>query len=140
MKTVRCRRCKSEFEVTTTLGSVCPACLAREEEQYFAVRAYVKQHPGVTVTEVSSKMNISTTRVLKYLKQEKLELSNHSTSMNILKCQSCGTNISTGTLCENCKRATPSLNKAPDPNQKNYVEAYRKSYSNKMYSANKNKK
>lgn len=106
MAMVRCRRCKALFEPTSPNGQMCPNCVVQEEERYQLVREYVKDHPGVSISEVSDVTGVTTPRILTYLKQERLELSSGSAA--VLSCKSCGANINTGMYCVNCKKATQS--------------------------------
>lgn len=103
MAMVRCRRCKALFEPTSPNGQMCPNCVVQEEARYQLVRQYVKDHPGVSISEVSEVTGVTTPRILTYLKQERLELSSGSPA--VLSCKSCGASITTGMYCSNCKKS-----------------------------------
>ncbi len=102
MRTIKCRRCKREFEFSGKLGALCPVCIAEEEELYLKVRAYVKDNPGITVDKVAKDLNITTNRVISYVKDERLEITKGSKSF--LTCKNCGKPIYTGLFCSECKR------------------------------------
>ncbi len=102
MKLVRCKKCKKMYEFISIDNNYCPDCLNKEYERYLAVRAYIKNNPGITVRQVSDDLNVRVPLVMKYLKEEKLEIL--PTSNSFLKCQNCGAEIITGVYCDNCKR------------------------------------
>ncbi len=102
MKLVRCQKCKKMYELISINNKYCPDCTRREYERYISVRTYVKENPGITVTQVSEDLGINVSVIIKYLKEEKLEISGNSNTF--LRCQSCGEQIKTGTHCSSCKR------------------------------------
>ncbi len=106
MKLVRCKKCKKMYELISIHNKYCPECTRRDYERYISVRTYVKENPGITVSQVAEDLGINVSLIIKYLKEEKLEVSGVSSSFLI--CQSCGEKISTGTHCANCKRNLPT--------------------------------
>ncbi|MFV0519676.1 MAG: hypothetical protein ACK5LY_05315 [Lachnospirales bacterium] len=99
---LRCRRCKQMFEFTA-VGQLCPNCIAFEEQKYQDVRSFIKDNPGVSVNEISSATGVNASKIIGYIKEERLEIMAGSSIM--LKCKNCGQEIATGMFCDSCKRA-----------------------------------
>ncbi len=104
MKLIRCKKCKQMYEVISINQKFCPACTKKEYDRYLFVRSYVKEHPGITVRQVAEDLGLDTSIIVRYLKEEKLEISGSTSSAAFLSCESCGVEIKTGTHCPNCKR------------------------------------
>ncbi len=102
MRTLKCRRCSQTFTVLGTLGQLCPKCIRDEEDIYLRVRSFVKDNPGVSIQEVSEILSISRSKIMNYIKEERLEVT--SNSKTVLKCKNCGKPITTGIFCADCKR------------------------------------
>ncbi|MFV0502555.1 MAG: hypothetical protein ACK5LT_01095 [Lachnospirales bacterium] len=100
--TVRCRRCRKPFSPYGKVGSLCNACLASEEEDYNRVRNFIKENPGITIIEVTEILGVPRSRIIGYLKQERLEIKN--SNEKVLVCKNCGVGIRTGIFCEQCKK------------------------------------
>ncbi len=129
-----CKRCGKLF--ASSYGSVCQQCLAKDESDFKLVKEYIYEHDGVTITEVSEATGVPAQRILRYLKEERLELNGTGGGI-LLSCESCGTAILSGRYCESCKndlanglrREVVGLAKKPE---KAGVESLEK---NKMYTA-----
>ncbi len=106
MKLVRCKKCKKMYEHISINNKYCPDCTKREHDRYINVRTYVKNNPGITVQRVSEDLGIDTSIIVRYLKEEKLEISGEVSGF--LKCSVCGEEIRTGTHCQSCKRTAGS--------------------------------
>ncbi|MFV0441628.1 MAG: winged helix-turn-helix domain-containing protein [Lachnospirales bacterium] len=124
MKKLRCRRCKQIFEYGNVLGQLCPNCMAYEEANYQAVRLYIKDNPGISITDVSKETGVSTSKILSYIKEERLEIV--ATANSFLKCKNCNAHIHTGIFCENCKRNLPVTPMGTDN-----MKTYRNNYKNR---------
>ncbi len=97
----RCRRCSQIYE-STVLGSVyCRNCHAIEEEKYQMVRELVKANPGIGIGRVAQETGLSTRKIIKYVKEERLEFVGASAAYLI--CEDCGCKIKTGRYCAKCK-------------------------------------
>ncbi len=111
MRTLRCRRCKRIFEFTT-MGQLCPLCMLQEEEKFQKVRKFIKENPGLSVNEISEGTDVLPSRILGYIKEERLEVVDGT---SFLRCKNCGSEINTGMFCDNCKKAmTPKNEEKPD--------------------------
>ncbi|ADQ41183.1 Flagellar operon protein YvyF [Caldicellulosiruptor acetigenus I77R1B] len=95
-----CRRCGKIYLYD---GSpICPQCRKEEEEDFKKVKEYLYDHPGATLPEVSNATGVSPEKILRFLKEERLEIVGESNI--ILECERCGKAIKTGRLCDECKK------------------------------------
>ncbi|RKD32325.1 TIGR03826 family flagellar region protein [Thermohalobacter berrensis] len=111
--------------------SLCPRCRRQEEEDFKKVKEYLYDNPGADIKEVSQETGVSTKKILRYLREGKLELKDESNF--ILDCERCGTPIKTGRYCDKC---ATELQKE----LKNAVSIPKKEdtrYTGKMYVANR---
>lgn len=116
-RTLKCRCCGKQFNASGALGKLCPNCIANEENTYLKVRSFVKDNPGVSIQEVSEILSVSKTKILGYVKEERLEVSNNGKS--ILTCKNCGIPIITGVFCGDCKRFNENIQKIDNKNNTN---------------------
>ena len=96
-----CRRCNKIFPYLAGLP-ICPAC-AQEDEQIFKdVSLYIREHPGVSLNEVSKELDISYDKLMKYVKEGRLQiLSGDGEYVNF--CEKCGEMIKKGKFCKACE-------------------------------------
>jgi hypothetical protein len=74
----------------------------REDDDLFKeVKEYVYDHPNCTITEVSEETGVDDDRILRYLRQGKLEITGEGGSL-VLDCERCGVAIRTGRFCDAC--------------------------------------
>lgn len=118
-RTLKCRCCGKHFSAAGALGKLCPQCIKSEEETYLKVRAFVKDNPGVSVQEVSEILSVSRTKILGYVKEERLEVT--SDGKSILVCKNCGKPITTGIFCMDCKRVHGNIKKMDEKSNANLV-------------------
>ncbi len=103
----RCRRCGQKYD-TNVLGSVyCHNCHAIEEEKYQMVRELVKANPGIGIGRVSQETGLSTGKIIRYVREERLEFVGASSAY--LNCEDCGCKIKTGRYCAKCKPKHPQV-------------------------------
>lgn len=103
---------------------ICPACVHKEEEYFQVVKEYIWNNQHATVTEVSQATGVSTEKILRYLREGRLELSDQCVNL-FLDCERCGVPIKSGRYCEKCtvemekilKEEAKSLNKKVNPTQ-----------------------
>lgn len=95
-----CIRCGKVFAYT--YNPVCNKCLEQEEEEFKLVKEYIYENPGSTAYEVSEATGVSVEKIMKFLREERLELSSDNTNL-LLECESCGRPIKSGRYCEECK-------------------------------------
>ncbi|MBX6396344.1 MAG: hypothetical protein IRY98_11710 [Alicyclobacillaceae bacterium] len=94
-----CKRCGRIFQKTAGV-TVCPACRREEEELYQKVRAYVAEHRGATIIEVSEATGVDADLVLQFLREGRLSVVNGGNMR--YPCERCGREIQTGRFCERC--------------------------------------
>lgn len=88
-----CEDCGTLF--LKTVSSLCPVCLAAEEEDYEKVRGELRDTPGLQPEELSEKTGVRLDRILKFIR-------NGSLKARGLTCQRCGVPITEGRYCEEC--------------------------------------
>lgn len=101
MENRNCKKCGKVFRYISGYP-LCKECKELDEEQYKMVREYIKEHPGTNIEQVASALNISHQQILRYLREERLEISQRSDKF--ILCELCGSIIKTGRFCESCKR------------------------------------
>lgn len=97
-----CRRCGKIFNY---IGGppICPACREMDEEDYKRVKEYLYQHPGASMTEVSTTLDVSIEKLKRFLKEGRLEIVGDDPNF-VLECEICGKSIRTGRFCDACER------------------------------------
>lgn len=95
-----CKQCGKLFQYTG-VSKICPKCAREDEELFKIVKEYLYDHPGANIMEVSEETGVEEDRILRYLRQGKLEISGEGGSL-ILDCERCGKAIRTGRFCDAC--------------------------------------
>lgn len=95
-----CPRCGKLFSYFGR--PICNRCIDEEEEEFKIVKEYIYNNPGATVFEVADATEVSVDKILRFLKEERLEITSDNVNL-ILECESCGRPIKTGKYCEQCK-------------------------------------
>lgn len=94
-----CRRCGAVFN-SLNGGRLCPACVREDDEVFLTVKEFIYENPRATISEVASGLNISITRIKRYLREGRLEIiEKHNL---FLECERCGVAIQTGRFCPAC--------------------------------------
>lgn len=99
MNIKNCPKCKRIF---TPLNKelICIECQKKEEEEFICVRDYLRENRGQNINIVSEETGVSVKKILQYLKQGRLEITEGMGEF--LKCEKCGVSIKTGKFCRNC--------------------------------------
>ncbi len=95
-----CKKCNKVFQYSTGYP-LCNECKAKDEEEFKLVREYIRDHPGIKIEDVAKALNISPQQILRYLREERLEV--FSQSEKFILCEFCGCMIKTGRFCDVCK-------------------------------------
>ena len=95
-----CPRCGKIF--TYINRPICHSCLEQEENEFKVVKDYIYDNPGANIAEVSEATEISADKIMRFLREERLELVSENSNL-ILECERCGRAINSGRFCENCK-------------------------------------
>ncbi len=99
MNIKNCPICKKIFSPTG--GSlICKDCARTEEENFIKVRDYLRENRGTDINIVSEETGVSTKKILKYLREGRLEVSDGMA--DFLKCEKCGVSIKSGQYCRTC--------------------------------------
>lgn len=101
MENRNCKKCGAVFQYITGYP-LCKECKEKDEEMFTKVREYIREHPGVKIEEVAKEMDISPQQILRYLREERLEI--FSQSDKYILCEMCGCMIKTGRFCDRCKQ------------------------------------
>ncbi len=105
MHIVNCIRCKQTFAMTNQ--PICPDCIAKEEEQFEEVKAFLDENRGATIEEIVEGTEIPLKRIQKWLKDGRLE----GIEGSGLKCAKCGIPLTKGKYCDSCaKKLHDNLN------------------------------
>lgn len=104
MNAINCPRCGRMF--TKINLPICKECEKAEAEKFEEVRLYVKENPHSSAQDVSEKCEVSVKRILQYVRDGRLEISQGMEGLNT--CTKCGRPIKSGRMCERCVKNTSS--------------------------------
>lgn len=100
MNVRNCRTCGRIFNYVA--GSIlCQGCREKMEKKFQEVKEYIRQNPGVGISEVSEACDVEPSQIRQWLRDERLEVTEDSAVF--LNCESCGAPIRCGRYCERCK-------------------------------------
>ncbi|MBE5883558.1 MAG: flagellar protein [Lachnospiraceae bacterium] len=103
MNVRNCRNCGRIFNYV--MGPfLCPRCREKLEEKFQIVKEYIREHPGITIPEVSEACEVDPSQIRQWLREERLQLSEDSPIY--LNCDGCGALIRCGKYCDKCKTNT----------------------------------
>ena len=99
MKIRQCSQCKAIFQ---PYGGevICARCMELMDEQFVKVRDYLYEHPRSGIMELSKQTKVEETMILRFLKEQRLFLSEPT---DYLRCTVCNKAITKGTYCDQCK-------------------------------------
>ncbi len=97
-----CKECGKLFQYDG-ISKLCYNCRRKDDEDFKRVKEFLYENPKETITVVSEETEVSQDKILRYLREGKLEISADSSGI-ILDCESCGQAIRTGRYCEKCVR------------------------------------
>ncbi len=95
-----CKECGKLFQYDG-VNKICYGCRKQDEEDFKRVKEFLYENPKETVTVVSEETEVCEEKILRYLRQGKLEITGDSPGI-LLDCESCGKAIRTGRFCEKC--------------------------------------
>lgn len=93
-----CPKCKKVFAYTRS--PLCSTCEREEEQLFEKVRDYIKENPICTLSEVASATKASSKKIMKYIKEGKIEISQGMHGE--VQCEQCGKPIAKGKYCDKC--------------------------------------
>lgn len=96
-----CRNCRIIFRYMGFGEKYCPSCKKADDEEFKIVKDYLWDNPGRTLIQTSDDCNVTTDKIRKWLREERLEYVTVEGSG--LTCDRCGTQIRSGMFCDDCK-------------------------------------
>lgn len=100
MNVKNCRNCGRIFNYVA--GAIlCQGCREEMEIKFHTVKEYIREHPGVSIPEVSEACDVETSQIRQWLREERLEVTEDSAIF--LNCDGCGAPIRCGKYCDKCK-------------------------------------
>ena len=132
-----CARCKRIF-VPASGEKICPDCRAEDLELEERVKAYVRDHPGITVNQLIEGSGAPRNLVWRMIQQGQFENSGLKDAK--YPCGSCGKIITRGTYCSECmsklKQNAQKFAVAMNKKRKAQEESSSgKTFSDSMYNA-----
>lgn len=100
MEIRNCPQCGKVFAYIRR--NLCPECMQKEEESFQVIRDYIRNHPGSTVLSVAENTGVKEDVILRFLREGRLESGTVLLAESSLRCEMCGSSISSGKLCEKC--------------------------------------
>lgn len=97
---INCKKCKRIFQPVGN-KKICPECERALEDKFTEVREYIRDHPDVSIMEVSREMDVSVEQLKQWVREERLLFSKAEGSG--IQCVMCGVPIATGKYCPKCK-------------------------------------
>ncbi|MCL1905665.1 MAG: flagellar protein [Clostridiales bacterium] len=101
---MKCKICRTPF---FSYGSrLCPQCQDQIDTDFVTVRDYIYDNPdAASVEKIAQATGVNEKSIIYMLEENRLTASGALASASGLRCQVCGRNINTGTVCESCKSA-----------------------------------
>ncbi len=100
MNVRNCRKCGRIFNYA--MGPLlCPRCREAQETKFQEVKAYVQDHHGADISEVSRECDVDPGQIRQWIREERLQFADDSPIR--IACESCGAMIRSGRYCEKCK-------------------------------------
>lgn len=99
MEIRNCRNCKRLFNYISG-ESLCPGCRKLLEDKYQEVKAFVKENPGMNITQVAEECDVSIKQIKMWVREDRLQFSDDS--LVGLDCERCGKMIHSGRFCKDC--------------------------------------
>ncbi len=98
MEVKNCPECGRLFNFIRT--NLCPVCVKEAEEEFQVVRKYLRDHPNVSILELSEATDIEEEKIIRWIEEGRLESKLFRDAP--LKCEKCGTAIYSGRQCGPC--------------------------------------
>lgn len=138
MNVRNCRKCGKVYAYDG-VNRLCPACRKEEEEEFKRVKEYIYDNPGATIQMVSEATGVDAKKILKYLREGKLEIKSENSNL-LLDCEKCGRPIKSGRFCDECKSQLEREFKSAISKEKDSRELRKRSDKDKLYIADRHKR
>jgi len=98
--------CKCGVVSGNLISGYCMKCAVREEsvDNFKVVRNYLYANPGLDIRTLSNATMVSMIEINSYIVAGKLDVLEGVNTITSGKCEECGAEISTGSICMSCKR------------------------------------
>lgn len=100
MTLTNCPKCGKVFARMS--NPLCDECAKEEEELYKNVKMYLADNPDVPLEKVSEETGASKKKIIKYIKDGKIEVTPGLSDEIKLSCRKCGKPITIGGFCDGC--------------------------------------
>ncbi len=100
MQVKSCRECKNLFQHIDG-KAVCPKCLKRHEEILNTIKEYLYENKNATFKMLHEELNIPLRLIEEFVREGRLEISKGSPLC--VTCDICGTRITSGKMCDDCR-------------------------------------
>jgi len=94
-----CKSCGRLFN--KILSEKCNVCVKEEEEAFFTIRDYLKEHKRASANEVADATEIELSLIIKFIREGRLSTVDNP-NMHY-PCDACETPITNGRYCKPCK-------------------------------------
>jgi len=95
-----CKTCGNVFLYNKFGKAICPNCLAKEDQDFDAVKDYILEHPSSTIQVVSTATKVRINRIREFLREGRLVIPDSSPIF--LNCEICSAPIKYGRICRSC--------------------------------------
>ncbi len=118
----KCKGCGSLFDSTGL--PFCGRCMQEIDYKYKIVRDYLYDNPNETIEQVSESTDTPQWMIMYFLRDGRLNMANAS---GLLRCEKCGTPVTSGTYCQECAaklgNKLQSAIPKPKPRENNVLDA-----------------
>ena len=101
MNIIQCILCRKPFQ--SIGGKVCESCNEKLDEDFRVVRDYIYEHKRADIDKVAEETKVPKQHILYLLKQGRLIIEDPAGG-SLLSCEVCKKPISTGKMCDECKK------------------------------------
>lgn len=104
MDFMKCKICSAPF---FSYGSrLCPECQDQVDKDFVTVRDFIYDNPqAASVEKIAAATGVNEKTIIYLLEENRLTASGALASSAGLRCQICGKNISSGSICASCTAA-----------------------------------
>ena len=105
MKLANCSRCGRVFNFVPGTRDICPACVRQEDDDYLKIFHYLTRQPTATAPEIAEATGVDIKEILRFVRENRLRLVKTGVELH---CDTCGTPISQGKICDSCVKKLTS--------------------------------
>ncbi len=94
---MNCSRCGRVFAFRGK--TICSKCIEKMEKDFVIVRRYLQKHAGSGIREIEENTGVDEQTIIQFMREGRLV---GEGTVNLLKCDNCGSSIKEGRYCEKC--------------------------------------